>query len=237
MSFLTRYDDDRSAPRFGSALRDFLIRAVLPAVPWWVLIVAIGWVIMHPLHGLDGEDSVNKTLQSARTPTLDAVSKVISDSSNTWTNIGTTAVICVLILAITRRWWEVVIPAMAIGLQASVFVLATWVTDRPRPKVPHLDPAPPTSGYPSGHVGVTMALYLVLVFFALRIPNRVLSRVLVVLFVLMPFAMAWARLYRGMHHLTDVIVGLLNGAVCAVLAWHYLRRSPADPAGSSQTLA
>jgi undecaprenyl-diphosphatase len=27
-----------------------------------------------------------------------------------------------------------------------------------------------------------------------------------------------------MHHLTDVVVGVANGVVCAWLAWHYLRR-------------
>ena len=42
--------------------------------------------------------------------------------------------------------------------------------------------------------------------------------------ILVPFAVATARLYRGMHHPTDVVVGLLNGVVCAVLAWGYLRR-------------
>jgi undecaprenyl-diphosphatase len=35
---------------------------------------------------------------------------------------------------------------------------------------------------------------------------------------------AYARLYRGMHHLSDVLVGFLNGIVRAVLAWNYLRR-------------
>mgnify|MGYP003473303868 CR=1 FL=1 len=32
MSFLTRWDDDHSRPKFTSALRDVLVRAVLPAV-------------------------------------------------------------------------------------------------------------------------------------------------------------------------------------------------------------
>jgi membrane-associated phospholipid phosphatase len=39
-----------------------------------------------------------------------------------------------------------------------------------------------------------------------------------------PFLVAYARLYRGMHHLSDVVVGFLNGLVCALLAWFYLRR-------------
>jgi membrane-associated phospholipid phosphatase len=31
-----------------------------------------------------------------------------------------------------------------------------------------------------------------------------------------------------MHHLTDVLVGFLNGIVCAILAWGYLRRRSAQ---------
>jgi hypothetical protein len=59
----------------------------------------------------------------------------------------------------TRRWWFAVIPALALSLQAAIFVAATDVTSRPRPDVSHLDPAPPTSSYPSGHVGASVTLY------------------------------------------------------------------------------
>lgn len=45
------------------------------------------------------------------------------------------------------------IPALAITLQATIFVTVSAVIGRARPDVPHLDPAPPTSSYPSGHVG------------------------------------------------------------------------------------
>ena len=45
-----------------------------------------------------------------------------------------------------------------------------------------------------------------------------------VLLLAAPLAMGTARLYRGMHSLSDVLVGLANGIVCALLAWNYLRR-------------
>jgi undecaprenyl-diphosphatase len=48
--------------------------------------------------------------------------------------------------------------------------------------------------------------------------------VLTVICLVIPLLVAYARLYRGMHHLTDVLVGFLNGIVCAFLAWNYLRR-------------
>jgi undecaprenyl-diphosphatase len=90
--------------------------------------------------------------------------------------------------------------------------------------VPHLDPAPPTSSYPSGHVGASTALYLSFALLAQRIEQAALRRVVTTLFLLVPVLVAWARLYRGMHHLSDILIGGANGVVCALLAWAYLRR-------------
>ena len=42
--------------------------------------------------------------------------------------------------------------------------------------------------------------------------------------LMVPLLVSYARLYRGMHHLTDVLVGVVNGVVCALLAWYWLRR-------------
>jgi undecaprenyl-diphosphatase len=117
-----------------------------------------------------------------------------------------------------------VIPAIAIALQATVFVIATAVVGRARPHVAHLDPAPPTSSYPSGHVGAATALYVSFALLAQRIQPAPLRRVLTVLFLLVPVLVAWARLYRGMHHLSDIGVGAVNGLICALLAWAYLSR-------------
>jgi len=61
-----------------------------------------------------------------------------------------------------------------------------------------------------------------------------------VILLILPLLVVYARLYRGMHHLSDVIVGVINGLVCAWLAWHYLRRSPRpadEPVASSAAAA
>jgi membrane-associated phospholipid phosphatase len=49
---------------------------------------------------------------------------------------------------------------------------------------------------------------------------------LIVVCVAVPLMVAFGRLYRGMHHLTDMAAGLLIGATCALLAYGwYLHRS------------
>ncbi|MEP6649851.1 MAG: phosphatase PAP2 family protein, partial [Lapillicoccus sp.] len=211
-------------PTVGQALRDLAVRVLLPAIVLWLVIVGIGKLIEGPLGGLKGESSVNQTLQAGRTPTWDTITMVWSRIGNTEIVIGVCVVMVALIWWLTKQWWVAVIPAIAIAIQATVFVVATAVTGRDRPEVEHLDPAPPTSSYPSGHVGAATALYFTLAALCQRIRNPALRWVLTVVCLLIPFLVGYARLYRGMHHLTDVIVGFVNGIVCAVLAWNYLRR-------------
>ena len=228
MAFLTRYTDDPSAPTVGAALRDLVVRAVAPAVVLWAAIVGVGLFIKGPLGGLPSEESISKDAQGLRSPGWDGVTLVWSHIGNTEIVIG----VCVLAVGLlwwrTRQWWVAAIPAVAIALQATVFVIATAVVARPRPHVPHLDPAPPTSSYPSGHVGASTALYLSFALLAQRIRPPALRRTVTTLCLLIPLLVAWARLYRGMHHLSDILVGAANGVACALLAWAYLRRKDAS---------
>jgi undecaprenyl-diphosphatase len=230
MAFLTRYTDDPSAPSVGAAVRDLFVRAVAPAVALWAAIVGLGLLIKGPLGGLPSEETISRDAQGVRTPGWDEVTLVWSHIGNTEIVIG----VCVLAVGLlwwtTRQWWVAAIPAVAIALQATVFVIATAVVARPRPHVTHLDPAPPTSSYPSGHVGASTALYVSFALLAQRIGSPVLRRAVTTLFLVIPVLVAWARLYRGMHHLTDILVGAANGLACALLAWAYLRRKEAAKA-------
>ncbi|MFJ4673872.1 phosphatase PAP2 family protein [Kitasatospora purpeofusca] len=88
----------------------------------------------------------------------------------------------------------------------------TLCVDRPRTTAPHLDTAPPTSSFPSGHVGAAVALYGTLaVLAALRVRGR-LRPLLCVLAALLPVLVAFSGLYRGMHHPTDGLLGEVTGS-------------------------
>ena len=98
-------------------------------------------------------------------------------------------------------------PLIAISLQAMVFFFTTLLIDRERPDVEKLDDSPPTSSFPSGHTGAATGLYFTLALMALRIRNPALRRVVVGVCVAIPLLVASARLYRGMHHVSDVAGG------------------------------
>jgi len=219
MSLIRRWPEPTARPRPVEVLKQVTLRAILPGVLVWAAIVGVGELLAHPLKSIeDNENGISRSLASTRTATWNSITAVRSHIGNTEIVIGVCVVACLVLLALTRRWWVALIPAIAIALQASTFVGATLVVGRDRPTVPHLDPAPPTSSYPSGHVGASTALYLSLIMLASRIERTWLRNTLIVIFAVIPFLVAYARLYRGMHHLSDVLVGFANGILCALLA-------------------
>ncbi|MEP7369110.1 MAG: phosphatase PAP2 family protein [Dermatophilaceae bacterium] len=213
------------APRV--AVRDVLLFALAPGIALWLAISAFGRVLTGPFKSWDhSESDLNRSLQDTRTQTWDSVTAIWSHVGNTEIIIGTAVIAFAVVFWRTRRWWFAIIPVIAISLQAAIFVAATLVTGRPRPDVPHLDPAPPTSSYPSGHVGASVALYASLAIMATTIERTWLRRTVVTVCAIIPILVAYARLYRGMHHLSDVIVGAINGLICAGLAAYCLCRRP-----------
>lgn len=238
MPFISRFADDPTRPGIRSALRDAVLRAVLPGVAVFGVVVAVGLVLKGPLSGFaTSEEAVNRSLVAWRKPAWDSITMLFSHIGNTEYVIG----VCVLVSAVicwrTRQWWYAAVPLLAISLQATIFVLTTLLIARPRPDVSHVDPAPPTSSYPSGHQGASTALYVTFVLMATRIRRPVLRTTVLLLCALAPFLVGFARLYRGMHHVSDVTMGAVNGFTCAMLAWGYLRRDPVAGQGSrAQTL-
>ncbi|MEN0129107.1 MAG: phosphatase PAP2 family protein [Brevundimonas sp.] len=231
-TFVHRYELDTSRPTGKEFWRDIAVRALAPAVLVFGVVVGLGFLITGPLDNLPGEKAVNDWFVDQRTPTLNDVTAVICQIGNTPIVVAIAFATMIALLVWTRQWWFALIPGLAIGLQAAVFLSSSLVVGRERPDVDHLDDAPPTSSYPSGHTGASTALYVTLALVAQRITNRALRVVVTILLLLAPLAMGTARLYRGMHSLSDVLVGLANGIVCALLAWNYLRRDVrATPTG------
>lgn len=234
MAFLTRWQDDQSRPSGRAAARDLAVRALGPMAVWFLVVLGIGWMLSRgPLKHLGhSEERLNKTLAADRTSLFNGITLFFSWTGATVSIIGVCLVVVAVIWWRTRQWWFAVVPLLAITLQALVFFFTTLLIDRQRPDVVKLDHSPPTSSYPSGHSGAATGLYFTLALLALRIRQPVLRSVTVVVCLLVPFCVASARLYRGMHHLSDVSVAIVNGLIAALLAWGWLRREPSTTPGS-----
>jgi len=230
----------RTGPDRATALRSLLLRALAPGLVLWLAIAGFGLLLTGPLIGWDSSESaLNRSLQDTRNRTWDSVTALWSHIGNTEIVIGICVVAVVVVWWRTRRWWFALIPALAITLQAAIFVSVSTVIGRARPDVPHLDPAPPTSSYPSGHIGASVALYGSFAIMATTIERAWLRRAVIGACSLIPVLVAYARLYRGMHHLSDVVVGAINGLACAGLAAACLlhRRGDAPMAAKPATVA
>jgi membrane-associated phospholipid phosphatase len=211
---------------------DLLTRAVGPGVALWGVVVGLGLLVTGPLAALDRwEDSLAADFNRARTPLWDTVTDIWSRLGNTEIIIATCVVVTAVLLWRTRDWRFSAVPAIAISLQATIFVLAAHTVGRVRPPVLPEDPSPPTSSFPSGHVGAATALYTSFALLAAeRIERPWLRRLVIGLCLLVPLLVTYSRLYRGAHHLSDVLVGILNGLLCALLAYGWYRHRTRETA-------
>ena len=181
----------------------------------------VGWTIVRfltPSALTRWEDGVNQSLAGHRTPTMNQLSHIGSYLAETVTCIVLLVVMVIVLRVWLGRWRESWTLVAAIVGELLVFLIVTAVVNRPRPSVPHLDAAPPTSSFPSGHTGAAVAFYGCLAVIVLRqLRPAWLSRTVAAVLVVIPVIVGAARLYRGMHHPTDVLFGALGGGLWLAL--------------------
>jgi undecaprenyl-diphosphatase len=127
-------------------------------------------------------------------------------------------------LLIAKRWASVLLLATALLSEVTVFMATTIVVPRDRPDVEKLDVSPPTSSFPSGHTAAATALVLslaVIVGWSVRSTALRVSAWLIAI-VAGPIV-GISRIYRGMHHPLDVVVGLGLGVACVGVAYLAVR--------------
>ncbi len=193
--------------------------------------IAMGMAITHGLRHswLQRTDThVEVWFAAHRTHTLNSLTFVGSQLADTMVKVAATAVIALVMLLVWRRWKEPVFVVLALILEAAVFITTTWVVGRPRPNVPRLETSPVGSSFPSGHTAaaVVYSAVVVIVFWHTKKRWPRVLAVCVVTFLVL--AAGFSRMYRGMHHPSDVIAGALLGAVAvaatAVIVQHGERR-------------
>jgi membrane-associated phospholipid phosphatase len=208
-------------------------RVVLPVAVLLSVIVGLGLLVTKVLYDdwpFTAEDALNRELAGDRTESWNPVSLVFSTLASTPVIIAVTVVVAVILRVTLRRWREPLFLAAAVTAQAVVFFFATLMINRSRPDVPKMDVSPPTSSFPSGHTSAAVALYSGLALLLALLVRRTWLKVLCWALILVPIAVGLSRMYRGMHHPTDVLGAAVLAALWVSLLWWVIRPNGTDAA-------
>ncbi len=128
-----------------------------------------------------------------------------------------------------RRWHDGVFIALAVIVESTVFVLASFIVDRDRPPVEQLDPPAPSGSFPSGHAAAAVAFYgAVFIVACWHTRSRLVRVGFFIVAVAAPLIVGFSRAARGMHHPIDVIAGLLLGLAALAVTRHTLAKGVAE---------
>jgi membrane-associated phospholipid phosphatase len=211
---------------FGGIARD--VRWLLvPAACLLAIMVALGFLLTDvvPATAFGKWDAeVPRRLVAYRQQEGISESKLITTLSETLTISILTAFAAVVFRWKFGRWRESLVVIYAVVGETAIFVATTLFIDRPRPNVPHLDDAPPTSSFPSGHTAAAVCFYgSVAAIILWHNRYRWITVAAVVVCATVPLLIAAGRVYRGMHYPTDVLAGMLLGAIWLSVVILYVR--------------
>ena len=161
-----------------------------------------------------------QAIAAHRSSWLTSVARIVSDA-------GSFALLAPLAVAfvLLRRWKrpadDLALLVIALG-SAGLPILVKLIVARPRPSIEHLSHLTSLS-FPSEHSTQAAAIYLTIAILLSQGLRRGWRELVIVLAVLIALAVAWSRVYLGVHYPTDVIAGLLLGWSWALLVFQYAR--------------
>lgn len=204
--------------------------------------VAVGWLLktyVLPSEGIGRADErVNIWLAAHRSPGLTTTSAILSGIGDVYA-IPALVIISTAGMLVGRRWRAGgAFIVTAIGAEAATYRVATSLIHRQRPNVPRLDQLPAEASYYSGHTAASVAVYVGL---ALLLTSRIRSvaarRACWIVAIAIPLLVGLSRMYRGMHHPTDVAAGTLVGIGAVLVALTAARAAGAANPGHSEARA
>jgi undecaprenyl-diphosphatase len=218
----------RTPPVTASGLR-FWLAAIAVMI---VISAGVGWLILHPLAGSLGDldTRIARWFEHRRTPTWDSVTWVGSGSAEAVVKITATLVLGAFFVWRWRRWNEIALLAGSLIFEVTVFTASTFIVDRDRPPIPPLDSVPPTSSFPSGHTAAAVAFYGALaIIVCWHVRSRWVRGLAVTVAIVLPPIVGLSRMYRGMHHFSDVLAGAVIGVVALLVTYHVTRVEQHEP--------
>ena len=192
-----------------------------------VLAILLGLAVLTALAGIGvrawapGFDAqVLQAIAGGRDTTLTSIAWVV-------TQAGSFVLLAPLSIAflLLRRWKrpadDVALVVIAVGSALLPFVVKLIVA-RPRPTIEHLSHLSSLS-FPSEHTTQAAAIYLAIAVTLSKDLARGWREAAIGFGILIALAVAWSRVYLGVHYPTDVAAGLVLGWGWALLVFHWAR--------------
>jgi membrane-associated phospholipid phosphatase len=211
--------DDRNR---GALAAELLVGFVLV----YGALFGLGWLVTKTHFT---EVSVNRWFADHRTARLNAVSGFWATAGNTHAILAVGLVVTPILLFWTRTWRSVLFMLALMFGELALFLGTAAVTQRPRPDVPHLEGHLPTSAFPSGHLAATICLYTGFLLLVWPRTHAWWRWLFLAAAVVMPVGVGWARLYRGMHHPTDLAGSLVLAAGWLTVCYLVIRPNANQP--------
>jgi membrane-associated phospholipid phosphatase len=206
--------------------------------------VGVGKLIVNQLDGSVGafDRRWAEHLASGRTPTMNNLSHWGTMMAETTTKVILTALAVTLMIAVWRRWEDALLVALALILEASIFLTVTLIVKRARPDVIRLDGSPVDSSFPSGHVAAAVVYGAFAIVVAHHVAKKWATWLAVAVVAAISLIVAWSRTYRGMHYISDVVAGAVLGLTSLAVTWWIMNRAVArkeahDEAHDDQSVA
>lgn len=212
------------------AVLRFFLHALVIFLALGVLTTALGIAIRASAPGFDARTM--QALAAQSNLTLLRIAGIVSDA-------GSFALLAPLSIALLllRRWKrpadDLALIVIAAGCAALPSVIKLIVA-RPRPEfgnVTHLL----TLSFPSEHTTQAAGIYLTIAILLSHDLRRGWREAAIVLAILIALAVAWSRVYLGVHYPTDVIAGLALGWSWALLVFHWARPGLTRPVAEPVT--
>ncbi|GAC1544539.1 MAG: hypothetical protein NVS3B12_33300 [Acidimicrobiales bacterium] len=193
------------------------VTLVVAGIVLLALMTSLGLILTHTL-GHSALTSADKRLSDGifrhRSAGWTSATWWFTQFAEALTVVVAGALIAIAFRLRSGRWIPGMFLLAALLGESSIYVLITTLVHRHRPLIKHLDAAPPTSSFPSGHVAASVCLYGALAVIAWQLSRRRPLQILATIAaVVVPICVAVARVYRGMHFPTDVASGAILGTL------------------------
>ena len=165
-----------------------------------------------------------------RSPAWTAVTDALNTFGDTGAVITVTVAASGIALAVFRNWRPITFLWTVMAGEVIIFLVSSTVVTRARPAVQTLQPdLPPTASFPSGHVAGAICLYAAIALFVRQAASgRTWPTLAWTAAVVVPAGVAVARLYRGVHHPTDVAGSILLAVAWLTVVWFIMRPDRLD---------